>query len=128
MRNGRSSTSKSSAATTTATAPTGTDVAVAPGAAGNAILAGIEPKTWHSSGALYRSSPVDKAATILLTGTDKEGTKEPVAWTRLHNSSRVFYTSLGHRDDFAQPQFRRMLVNAVGWGLGKTLSERKAAP
>jgi type 1 glutamine amidotransferase len=108
--------------------PEGTDVAVAPDAAGHAILTGVEPKTWHSTGSLYSSLPVDKEATILLAGTDKSGKKEPVAWTRKYNSSRVFYTSLGHRDDFAQPHFRRMLVNAVGWGLGKPLIERKPSP
>jgi type 1 glutamine amidotransferase len=117
--------------------PDGTEVAISSGAAGHAILAGIEPAAWRSSSSLYRSSPVDKTATILLVGTDKEGRKEPVAWTRMHSASpaspehrvsRVFYTSLGHRDDFAQPQFRRLLVNAIGWGLGKTLQERRATP
>jgi nicotinamidase-related amidase/type 1 glutamine amidotransferase len=121
--------------------PDGTDVSIVSTEAGHAILAGIEiragtePGAWRSSGSLYRSTPVDKAATILLTGTDKTGKQEPIAWTRMYNAggvgqrgSRVFYTSLGHQDDFAQPRFRRLLVNAVGWGLGKPLAERGAKP
>ena len=38
-------------------------------------------------------------ATLLLTGTTHEAT-EPVAWTRMNAGGRVFYTSLGHQDDF----------------------------
>ncbi len=110
--------------------PDGTDVTVAGQAASHAILKDVQQETWRSSGSLYSSTPVDKAATILLTGNDKTGNSQPIAWTRMHNSSpasRVFYTSLGHRDDFAQPHFRRLLVNAVGWALGKELSQRKAS-
>jgi type 1 glutamine amidotransferase len=38
-----------------------------------------------------------------------------VAWVRLHRGGRVFYTSLGHPDDFRQPSFLRLLVNAIFW-------------
>ena len=45
---------------------------------------------------------------------------EPVAWTNMRSDGgRVFYTSLGHPEDFKMSAFRRMLVNAVFWSLGK---------
>jgi hypothetical protein len=34
----------------------------------------------------------------------------------------VFYTSLGHIDDFDEPGFRRLLVNAVLWALDRPAS------
>lgn len=97
----------------------GTDVMVAPGAAGHVILSGIEPQSWHSSGSLYLVRPlVDPQAIVLLTGTAGEKT-EPIAWTRMHGSSHVFYTSLGHPSDFEQPQFRILLANAIRWALAQ---------
>jgi nicotinamidase-related amidase/type 1 glutamine amidotransferase len=104
--------------------PDGTDVAVVSESLNHPILAGVDTKPWRSTGALYNSSPLDKTATVLLTGS-QQGRSEPIAWTRSYHGARVFYTSLGHKEDFKQPQFRRMLVNAVGWGMGKTLVETK---
>jgi type 1 glutamine amidotransferase len=42
----------------------------------------------------------------------------PVAWTTEHNEGRIFYTSLGHPEDFQLPAFRRLLRNAIGWCAG----------
>ncbi len=83
------------------------------------ILAGIEPTKWTSSGTLYFTSPIDKQATVLLTAT-AHGKTEPAAWTRQYKNSRIFYTSLGHKDDFAMPKFQRLLVNAIFWAMNKT--------
>jgi type 1 glutamine amidotransferase len=44
---------------------------------------------------------------------------EPVAWTNTYGKSRIFYTSLGHADDFNDPSFVRLLSNAVEWCLAK---------
>ncbi len=44
---------------------------------------------------------------------------EPVAWTRVHRGGRVFYTSMGHQDDFHDPSFLRLLANAVLWCGGR---------
>ncbi|GIW80919.1 MAG: hypothetical protein KatS3mg105_2726 [Gemmatales bacterium] len=96
----------------------GTDVAPAPNAHNHPILADVKPLKWHSSGSLYSSESVDKEATILLIGAYRDQ-RQPIAWTRMYNKSRVFYTSLGHPDDFAQPQFRKMLANAVFWAMKK---------
>jgi type 1 glutamine amidotransferase len=48
-----------------------------------------------------------------------------VAWTRQYNKSRVFYTSLGHQDDFQQPHFQSLLTNAVQWALKNTAASKQ---
>jgi type 1 glutamine amidotransferase len=42
----------------------------------------------------------------------------------MSGKSRVFYTSLGHVDDFKNPQFVRLLGNAVLWTLYKPITIR----
>ncbi|MBX3176982.1 MAG: hypothetical protein KF886_06470 [Candidatus Hydrogenedentes bacterium] len=32
---------------------------------------------------------------------------------------KVFYTRLGYPDDFQEPAFRQLLVNAIDWALGR---------
>ena len=95
----------------------GADIQLVPEAAGHPILAGLPP-LWTSAGTLYRVSPLDKEAKLLVTGTN-EGTTEPVAWTHPYKGCRVFYTALGHQDDFDVPQFRALLVNAIFWAMNR---------
>ena len=43
----------------------------------------------------------------------------PVARTRRHGNGRMFYTSLGHREDgYAAPIFRNHLAGGILWALG----------
>jgi len=43
---------------------------------------------------------------------------EPVTWTNINAAGgRVFYTSLGHPDEFNMPFFRTLLVNGIHWAL-----------
>ena len=42
-----------------------------------------------------------------------------MAWTRTHKGARVFFTTLGHPDDFSHDSMRRLVVNAVLWALGR---------
>ncbi len=88
----------------------------AAGSAGHRILTGVELPLL-SSGSLYKASPLAESVTLLLVGTIPDNPPEPVAWTNRYKDSRVFYTSLGHPDDFETPAFRRLLVNAVFWAL-----------
>ena len=44
-----------------------------------------------------------------------EGHTEPIAWTRNYKGGRIFYTSLGNVETFEQPDFRRMIANALYW-------------
>ena len=50
---------------------------------------------------------------------------EPVAWTNAYKGGRVFYTSLGHPDDFKTPQFKKLLANAVLWAADKPIPAAK---
>ena len=43
----------------------------------------------------------------------------PVAWIKTYEGARVFGTTMGHANDFKNEGFRRMVVNACYWGLGK---------
>ena len=69
-----------------------------------AIRFSTEPSGLVSHGSLYRNTPIADDATLLLTGTTDEAT-EPVAWTRMNAGGRVFYTSLGHQEDFRDGRF-----------------------
>jgi type 1 glutamine amidotransferase len=94
-------------------------ITVAAGAAEHPILKGVEVRQLLGNGALYKVSPLADSARPLLIGTITGEAPEPVAWTRLYGAkqARIFYTSLGHPDDFRNPQFRRLLVNGVQWAL-----------
>lgn len=76
------------------------------------ILRGI-PK-FVSYGSLYKNPSLSSDASVLLMGHTDENT-EPVAWTRLHNGGRVFYTSLGHQEDFELEPFLRFLAQGILW-------------
>lgn len=96
------------------------EIFAAPEAAAHPILAGVELKKRRSGGSLYLVSPIDPKATVLLWGQTGPH-KEPVAWTRTYRGGRVFYTSLGHPDDFDHcPQFVRLLAQAVFWTMNRT--------
>jgi type 1 glutamine amidotransferase/nicotinamidase-related amidase len=100
-----------------------TRITVAAGAADHPILTGIDPSKLVGHGSLYQVSPLASTTTPLLFGTVPDHPAEPVAWTHAYGPkrARVFYTSLGHPDDFADPQFRRLLLNAILWGLDQRI-------
>jgi len=83
------------------------------------ILAQIDLKQLTGRGSLYRTAPLNGDTTPLVWGAIPNQPAEPLAWTNRSQlgGGRVFYTSLGHIDDFSQPQFRQLLMNAIGWGL-----------
>jgi type 1 glutamine amidotransferase len=70
-----------------------------------------------SKGALYKTSPLAATATPLLVGAVEDVSQEPVAWTNTYKKARVFYTSLGHPDDFRNASFVRLMHNAARWAL-----------
>ena len=93
-------------------------VTAAEGAKGHPILAGVS-LPFSSGGSLYESGPLAKTARCLLRGAIPNKPAEPVAWTHTYKKARIFYTSLGYVDDFKDPNFVRMLTNAVHWALDK---------
>lgn len=76
------------------------------------ILKGVKP--FQSPASLYKNPKVAEDVEVLLTGSIP-GHTEPVAWTRIRNGGRIFYTSLGHPKDFQNPDFVRLLTNALFW-------------
>ena len=44
----------------------------------------------------------------------------PCTWARMHGKGRVFYTSLGHREDVWSSQiFEQLLLGGLSWALGR---------
>jgi type 1 glutamine amidotransferase len=76
------------------------------------ILAGVKPFTTAYS--LYKNTGAAADIELVATGVIP-GHTEPLAWARVQNSGRVFYTSLGGPDDFKNESFRRLVVNAIFW-------------
>jgi len=104
-----------------------TQVTIHDASAAHPILRGVTPflaRSW-----LYHVEPLNGPATILLDGGsinsqqasrhDKYPPRQPVAWTREHKGARVFFTTLGHPEDFSQASMRRLVVNGILWALGK---------
>jgi len=92
------------------------------------ILTGVSAfpaRSW-----LYHVAPLNGDATVLLEGISVNSNKtakpeypptQPVAWTRSYKQSRVFFTTLGHPEDFAQPSMRRLVINGIYWTLGRAV-------
>lgn len=108
-----------------------TSVTVNEAQAGHPILRGVTPfpaRSW-----LYHVLPLNGPATILLEGdsinsqqtarAEQYPPHQPVAWTRGHNGTRVFFTTLGHPADFSQESMRRLVVNGILWALGKDVPQ-----
>ncbi|MEZ6139062.1 MAG: ThuA domain-containing protein [Zavarzinella sp.] len=75
-------------------------------------LEGVKP--YVSNGSLYKNPDLPKDVTVLMTGTIT-GHTEPITWVREHKGARIFYTSLGHQDDFKEASFLHLLTNAIFW-------------
>ena len=103
-----------------------TSVSIADGAAGHEILQGIVLSRLAGAGSLYKVAPLVSSARPILIGSIPGQPSEPVAWTHTYGpkGARVFYTSLGHPDDFKNGEFRRLLVNGVAWALGSGAGAR----
>lgn len=99
----------------------------APGAE-HPILQGLPAGEFATGGSLYVVAPLAASATELLRGRAAGvAGEQPVAWVnRRGDGGWSFYTSLGHPDDFARPEFRRLLANAVRWAARQPLPEAAA--
>ena len=94
-------------------------ISVLPGVS-HPILTGVPKAEFKSGGTLYLNTPLDPKATELMRGrVEGVAQQEPVAWTFTRaDGGRTFYTSLGHKDDFQQPAFQRLLLNSIYWAAG----------
>ncbi len=80
------------------------------------VLAGVTP--FRTAGSLYKNKHIAADCQVLMRGTSPEST-EPITWVRPYKGGRVFYTSLGHMQDFQEESFRRLLANAIFWTAGR---------
>jgi nicotinamidase-related amidase/type 1 glutamine amidotransferase len=93
--------------------------AVAPGAEKHPILRRVDLTRLLSNGSLYRVTPLAGSTTPIVIGSISGQDPQPLAWTNSTRigQSRVFYTSLGHPDDFQNPAFQKLLLNGICWAL-----------
>ena len=79
---------------------------------------------------------IDRTKVHSLLDADIDGQRQPVAWTKMQGKGRVFYTSLGHRDDVmlagtpamdgntkvnadeVSAAYQTHLLNGIRWALG----------
>ncbi|MBM3812212.1 MAG: hypothetical protein FJW20_11345 [Acidimicrobiia bacterium] len=95
------------------------------------ILRGVEPgftaRSW-----LYEVEPLAGDSQPLLEGRainpqGKDTSPQPVAWTKTYRGARVFFTTLGHPEDFQLLSARRLLINGILWALGAEIPTDGAA-
>ena len=90
------------------------------------IMDGVNSAEFSTGGSLYKVLPLQKNAHVLMNGR-AVGIKgnQPVAWSyRNKFGGKSFYTSLGHKDDFSNSNFIKMLDNAVSWALSKEVQKK----
>jgi type 1 glutamine amidotransferase len=69
-----------------------------------------------------------------MTGPSYKRPPFPATWARMHGKGRVFYTSMGHREDvWTNPLFQEVLFGGIAWALGNAKADvtpnlEKAAP
>ncbi len=55
-----------------------------------------------------------------MKGPSYQRPRFPATWARMHHKGRVFYTSMGHREDvWANPLFQTLLLGALSWATGQ---------
>jgi type 1 glutamine amidotransferase/nicotinamidase-related amidase len=96
-------------------------VAFAEGAQQHSIAAQLSLAGYQPGGSLYKTAPLAAGSHALVIGKLDGEPEHPVAWTFIRgDGGRSFYTSLGHVDDFAQPQFAALLASGIHWACGLT--------
>jgi uncharacterized protein len=55
-----------------------------------------------------------------MEGREYQRPNYPMTWARNHGKGRVFYTSMGHREDvWENPMYQGLLLGALGWATGR---------
>jgi hypothetical protein len=89
---------------------------------------------WTITDEIYQFDRFNKDVHLLLSAdTDKmdddtlkklgmkKGEFHPIAWTNTEGKGRVFYTSLGHREDvWTNPTWQKHLLGGIAWALRQT--------
>ena len=54
-----------------------------------------------------------------MKGKDYERPPFPATWARKHGKGRVFYTSMGHKEEvWSDPRFQAIVLGGIGWACG----------
>jgi len=55
-----------------------------------------------------------------MKGKEYQRPNYPMTWARPYGKGRVFYTSMGHREDvWTNPSYQGLLLGALGWATGR---------
>ena len=101
---------------------------IVPGQEQHPVLAGIGAEEFKVPSHLYKNPNLPAWVTPLLTARMTGRPEvEPIAWVNIKDKRRVFYTSLGAVEDFALPQFRKLLLNGIFWALAQPVPAAKPA-
>jgi type 1 glutamine amidotransferase len=68
--------------------------------------------------------PADAVRLLLgrAVNPNKPAKENPVAWTWKNRfGGRVFFTTLGHPEDFTVEAVQRLVVNSIHWTLGQSV-------
>jgi type 1 glutamine amidotransferase len=105
------------------------------------------PATWHVKDEIYLLNGFDRKQVHGLLSLDKHPNDKtpgdyPIAWAKMYGKGRVFYTSLGHREDVWDPNtpasfkrenskevselYQKHILGGIKWALG--LAEGSAKP
>ena len=110
-----------------------TDVSIISTEAKNPILTGVE-NNFHARSWLYQvlpSYPI-KGSVALLMGhpinpSPASAYDNPVVWTGINSfGAKIFFTTLGHPDDFNQEAFQHLVINGIHWAAGKEIPKKWA--
>lgn len=59
-----------------------------------------------------------------MKGIDYRRASFPSTWARRHGQGRVFYTSMGHREDvWLHPRFQKILLGGLAWAAGSVQAD-----
>jgi nicotinamidase-related amidase/type 1 glutamine amidotransferase len=98
---------------------TGSDVWVPDRARKHPIVRDLPTKPFHSASWLYNLTSLGPNTQTLLMGKwSDDQPHQPIALTNTYHGARIFYTQLGHPDDFKIDAFNRLLQNAIHWAVG----------
>nr|WP_235942208.1 ThuA domain-containing protein [Aquirufa beregesia] len=107
-----------------------TDARIISEKANHPILTGVDP-TFHVRSWLYRVLPdyPKKGTEWLMMGKavnpERPAVDQPIAWTWENEyHAKVFFTTMGHPEDFSVEGFQRLIVNAIHWELGLKVPEK----
>lgn len=107
-----------------------TDAGISEKNATHPALRGVKP--FHARSWLYHANTLLENATPLMIGRAVKGAQpggehfsDPhvCAWTNEYKgekgTSRVFFTTMGHPEDFQQESMRKLSLNGILWALGR---------